>query len=331
MSGIFGDLDLITYYGICPYDKRDDQKTWLHWMSKNEVSGMPPAQCAIKILQDAQHYGTVRERVLDDLEGALKSYMGNERWDACKTYLQKEAQTSKKPAIMLQESSIAFDLDLLFVWHCLQSQKPVMKWKKKADIKPIEQRQWTCEQEQQRHLITLACDILQLLSKGKEQKTSLRMKRHAHTLYDDLTVTQKRERVAEALFYNAAQTANLPAQELLHTIFDASTIKNMKAHWQPVQGLIIFDGGKIRKSKAKVTANGGLKKRVKKTKDYLPVLYDTIKDVLLNATHTMSVEMLTNIIVDNYGMPDKHLKEVRDECAKTITKVRKMLIEMQQK
>lgn len=324
MESAFNGLDMITYYGICPYDKREDQKTWLIIMSNPEISGMPPAQCAVKVLSDAQHYGTVRERVLDDLENALLQCFGDKKWYTCKRLLQMEAQTTKKPSLILQETSTYLGVDLLYIWHCLQSQKPVMKWKKKTDIS-FSGRQLTDHEQHQKNIIHVACDILQMLIKGKSPKLSLRMKRHAHKTYDELDITQKRERIAEAIFYNAAQTANLPSDEAQASIYDPNNIVAMKVHWQPVQGLIIFDSGKIRKLKAKPLPTST--KRVKKSKDYLPILYKMVYDLLLHGTQTMSVEMLTNIIIDNYGMPDKHLKEVREECFKTITKVRKLLME----
>lgn len=325
---LFTDLDMVTYYGVCPYDKIEDKKVWLQWMSRSDISGIPLAQCASKLLSSAQHYGTVRERVIDDLEGALRLYMGTEKWNQCKMYLSKEAQIRAKPSDVLQQYSLQYELDILHIWHCLQAQKPNMKWKKKSDIKPPSPRLLNAREAEQKLMITMACDILQVLEKGKVQKESLRIKRYTHMSYDALSAVQKRERVAEALFYNAAQTANLPANDTLMSIFDNTYIENMKTHWQVAQGLIIFDSGKIRKTKAKITLAQNAPKRAKKAKEYLPILYEMVYDLLLHGTHTMSVEMLTNIILDNYNMPDKHLKEVREECIKSITKVRKLLMEM---
>ena len=202
-----------------------------------------------------------------------------------------------------------------------------MKWKKKADIKPAVHIQFPQADLNNQRMITLACEILQVLSKGKVQKHALRNKRHAHVAYDDLSQLQRRERVMEALFYNAAQTANLPSESTLLSVFDETILQEqMKPHWQPIQGLIIFDSGKIRKTKAKTTSTAS-NRRVKKPKDYLPVLYEMVYDLLLNGTRPMSTEMITSIAVDNYGMPDKHAKEIREECVKTINKIRKVLSE----
>ena len=66
-TALFADVDMTTYYGHCPYDKLQQQKVWLKWMSRPDISGIPFAECARKMLDDSPHHGTVRERVLDDL------------------------------------------------------------------------------------------------------------------------------------------------------------------------------------------------------------------------------------------------------------------------